>query len=145
MNFSTLLNKTSTLLGIKELKPSDTATIYLSFDAVIVAIEAAEDHVLLISKLAVTPKENQESIYSFLLKATNFGALDAYVGLDALQDALTFVTKEYFAMTDEHIFARRLEKHVQHVEVLQQIIEDLQKTTAYEKINEQKFASLMKV
>ncbi len=126
MEFTALIDKTRQLLQIDALKLQENNTVCLSFDDVIVNFKAHDKYVLLVSRLAEVPKQKTHLVYDFLLKVSNFGRFNAYIGLDNKQGLLTFVSKELLESLDEHYFVQCLEKHVQNIEFLRLSLEDLQ-------------------
>ncbi len=125
MDAKILLEKTSLLLDIPELNLQESNEICLLFENVTVLIEIDNETVLLISKLDNIPVKKQELIYEFLLKLSNFGILNAHIGLDNLQNALTYVSKEELYALDEHLLSDLLTRHIQHVQDIRSLIKEL--------------------
>ncbi len=130
MDFDTLLSKTISKLGIEASGLPESNVLKFTLNNATVSIEANDEYVFLSSKIMDIPHENKMLIYDFLLKISNLGRLNSYVGLNKDKGSLTCTTKKQLEIVTEEDFIISIGEHIQNVEFLCEAIEKLQGTSS---------------
>lgn len=119
-----MFEELSVNVGIETLKLNPAGEAHFSFDDVVVSIEDHDETVLFISKLAELPQK-EELACDFLLKVSNLGKLNTYIGLQE-ENLLTCVTKlDKYALNTENL-TQSLENHINIVGTLRESLTELQ-------------------
>ncbi len=131
MNIKKLFDAVSASLNIDALRLEENSEVTLAFDDVIVSVQTSETDIIFLSKVADLPSvidvafdQAQEDFCEFLLKISNFGNLDVYVGLDPVQKCYTCTSKLYLYTVDAQKVISQLEKHINTVEAIRLALQE---------------------
>ncbi len=131
MNLKKIFDDVSASLNIDALRLEENSEVSLAFDDVIVSVQTSENDIIFLSKIADVPSiidaefdQAQEAFCEFLLKISNFGNLDVFIGLDPVQKCYTCTSKLYLYAVDAQKVILQLEKHINAVEAVRLALQE---------------------